>query len=233
MNLLSHVLYINLDQRTDRKKHVEEQLNNIGITNFQRFPAIKKDNGAIGCSLSHLQCLRIAKENNWDYVFILEDDVLFLQPNLFLLQINRFLQSVPSWDVILIAGNNFPPFEKINSSCIKVNKCQTTTAYIVHKHYYDTLIHNIHDGITQFMLYPNKPQIYAIDQYWFKLQQLHKWFLLTPICAIQKEDYSDIEKKVVSYKSVMTDFEKKNWLKNKQQKQQTNQNPSLNQIKFY
>uniref|UniRef100_A0A6C0H688 Glycosyl transferase family 25 domain-containing protein n=1 Tax=viral metagenome TaxID=1070528 RepID=A0A6C0H688_9ZZZZ len=213
MNILNHVLYINLDDRIDRKTHVEQQLNNIGITNFKRFPAIKKENGAIGCSLSHLQCIKMAKENNWDYVFIVEDDILFLHPNLFQLQIKRFTQSVHSWDVLLIGGNNFPPFTKINSSCIQVTKCQTTTGYIVSNHYYDTLIDNFYNGINYFLQYPNKPQLYAIDQYWFKLQERHKWFLLIPICAIQKEDYSDIEKRNVDYKRIMVDYEKKNWNK--------------------
>jgi GR25 family glycosyltransferase involved in LPS biosynthesis len=36
--------------------------------------------GAIGCSMSHLDVLKIAKKNNWDYVTIFEDDVLFLKP---------------------------------------------------------------------------------------------------------------------------------------------------------
>ena len=36
---IKNVFYINLKHRTDRKKHVEEQLTSIGLTNFERFDA--------------------------------------------------------------------------------------------------------------------------------------------------------------------------------------------------
>jgi GR25 family glycosyltransferase involved in LPS biosynthesis len=211
MNLLENILYINLNHRTDRKTHVEQQLRAIGCHNFKRFPAIIHNNGAIGCSMSHLHCLKFAKKQNWDYVFIVEDDILFLQPHLFKLQIDRFIKQTPNFDVLLIAGNNFPPFIETNSTCIQVSHCQTTTGYIVSKHYYDTLIDNINTGINNFIHNPDKPSLFAIDQWWFQLQQKDKWFLLIPIQAIQRQDYSDVEKRNVNYKTVMTDYKKEKW----------------------
>jgi GR25 family glycosyltransferase involved in LPS biosynthesis len=231
MKLLENIFYINLDKRVDRKIHVEQQLHNIGCHNFERFPAINMKNGAIGCSMSHLQCLKLAKERNWEYVFIVEDDILFLNPELFKTQIERFIQTNNSWDVILVAGNNFPPFEIINTSCIQVHHCQTTTGYIVHKHYYNTLINNIHTGIQQFLLNQNRANIFAIDQWWFQLQKKDKWFLLTPIIAIQKEGHSDIENKVVNYRSLMTDYEKKRWfIRNANDKYELK--PEFSKIKY-
>jgi len=52
-SLVQHTLYINLETRTDRRIHVEQQLKSIGIENAQRFNAIrpKSGDGAIGCSL--------------------------------------------------------------------------------------------------------------------------------------------------------------------------------------
>ena len=64
---IKHAFYINLASRPDRKQHVEEQLQILGI-NAQRFNAIKLPNGALGCSMSHLKCLEIAKQNNLKYV---------------------------------------------------------------------------------------------------------------------------------------------------------------------
>jgi len=58
---IKHAFYINLETRPDRKQHVEEQLQNIGIS-AERFNAIRLQNGAIGCSMSHLKCIEIAKE---------------------------------------------------------------------------------------------------------------------------------------------------------------------------
>ena len=72
---IKHTLYINLDHRTDRKIHVEEQLSLLGISRYERFKAIQLSNGALGCSMSHLKCLETAKKNNWDHLLILEDDI--------------------------------------------------------------------------------------------------------------------------------------------------------------
>jgi glycosyl transferase, family 25 len=70
--------YINLDHRTDRKMHMENQLEQIRMAgNITRFNAIKNANGRIGCSLSHLKCIQLAKEANWESVMILEDDILW------------------------------------------------------------------------------------------------------------------------------------------------------------
>ena len=87
------VLYINLDSRPDRNENVKNELNKIGIINPVRFKAIKLDNGALGCSMSHLKCIEIAKLNKYDNVFICEDDIEFLNPELFLNQIQLFLDS--------------------------------------------------------------------------------------------------------------------------------------------
>lgn len=224
---IKHAFYINLEARPDRKQHVETQLQNIGITS-SRFNAIKLNNGAIGCSMSHLKCLEIAKENNWDHVMIVEDDILFLNPNVFKNQLNKFLQNHKDFDVVLIAGNNVPPYQKIDDSCVKVYRCQTTTGYIVQKHYYDTLINNIKEGVKQLINHPDQHVIYAIDKYWFRLQEKDNWFLITPLTVTQREDYSDIEKRPTNYTRVMTDLDKE-WMF----KSPHNQNkPNLNIMKF-
>jgi glycosyl transferase family 25 len=210
INNIEHAFYINLESRVDRKEHVEKQLANIGIS-ANRFNAIKLTNGAIGCSMSHLKCLEIARQNNWDYVLIIEDDILFLNPELFKNQLNKFLKNHTDFDVVLIAGNNMPPYQKIDDSCIKVYRCQTTTGYLVKRHYYDTLINNIREGIQKLMKNPEQHVLYAIDKYWFKLQERDNWYLITPLSVTQREDYSDIEKRHTNYTRVMIDLEKE-WM---------------------
>ena len=161
--------------------------------------------------MSHLKCLEIAKENDWEHILIVEDDIKFLNPELFITQINKFFNLHSDWDVVLIAGNNLPPHEIIDDSCVKVSQCQTTTGYIVKQHYYNTLIDNIRNGITNLIKEPTHHYLYAIDKYWFKLQQLNNWYLITPLSVTQREDYSDIEKRPTNYSRVMTDLNKE-WL---------------------
>lgn len=213
INDIKHSFFINLESRPDRKEHVIQQLNNIGIKS-ERFNAIKLKNGALGCSMSHLKCLEIAKQNNWEHVMIIEDDIKFLNPELFVKQLNIFLKNHKEWDVILIAGNNMPPYDNIDSCCVKVSRCQTTTGYIVKKHYYDKLISNYREGISNLIKQPENHRFFAIDKYWFRLQEKDLWFLIVPLTVIQREDYSDIEKRATNYSKVMVDLDKE-WMFNK------------------
>ena len=212
INDIKYAFYINLESRLDRKLHVLKQLNDIGIE-AQRFNAIKLKNGALGCSFSHLKCLEIAKEKNWEHILIVEDDIKFLDPMLFKNQSNLFLSKHKKWDVVLIAGNNFPPHEVIDDTCIKVTRCQTTTGYLVNRHYYDTLINNYKEGINKLIKEPNNHRFYAIDKYWFHLQEKDLWYLITPLSVIQREDYSDIEKRSTNYGKVMIDLDKELFFK--------------------
>jgi glycosyl transferase family 25 len=165
-------------------------------------------NGAIGCSMSHLKIIETAKANDWEHVLIIEDDILFTNPVIFINHFNKFLSKHKDFDVVLIAGNNLPPYNKIDDTCIQVTHCQTTTGYLVQKHYYDTLIKNYKDGILHLMKDPNNHRIYAIDKYWFNLQTVDKWYLIVPLTVTQREDYSDIERRPTNYTPAMLDLDK-------------------------
>ena len=213
---IKYAFYINLLSRSDRKEHVEKQLNSIGIK-AERFNAVKMKNGAIGCSMSHLKIIEMAKKNKWDHVLILEDDILFTKPSVFIDGFNKFLLNHPNFDVVLIAGNNLPPYKIIDENCVQVTHCQTTTGYLVKEHYYDKMIENYKEGILNLMKDPNNHRLFAIDKYWFRLQQMDKWYLIIPLTVTQREDYSDIEKRPTNYTSSMLDLDKAAFLKRQQE----------------
>ncbi len=215
-NDIQNIFYINLDRRVDRKIHIETQLN---LLNWKasRFPGILHSFGALGCSLSHLALLKYAKNKNLDHILILEDDVSFLNPSLFLNNLNQFLKTHANFDVLLLAGNNMGDYVRIDDWCVKVSQCQTTTGYLVKNHYYDTLIKNYENSINLLQLYPNKIQIYAIDKFWQRLQKKYNWFLLTPLTVVQIPDISDVEKQHTNYKSAMLDLDKASFLKKKKE----------------
>jgi GR25 family glycosyltransferase involved in LPS biosynthesis len=168
--------------------------------------------------MSHLKIIEEAKKNNLDHVLIVEDDITFLNPDLFKEQFNLFLKNHKDFDVVLIAGNNMPPFQPIDESCVKVTRCQTTTGYLVKNHYYDTLIHNYRNGITKLMKEPQNHVLYAIDKFWFHLQEKHNWYLITPLTVTQRNDYSDIEKRQTNYSKALLDLDKVNFFKEQQEK---------------
>jgi hypothetical protein len=143
------------------------------------------------------------------HVLIVEDDIEFLDPPLFRAQLDNFLKGSNGWDVVLIAGNNMPPYQTIDETCVKVSRCQTTTGYLVNGHYIEKLMNNVKMGLSNLLREPEKHSQYAIDKYWFGIQGVDNWFLITPLTVVQREDYSDIEKKVINYQSSMTDLDKK------------------------
>lgn len=199
---IKHSLYINLEERTDRKEHAEQQFSSIGI-NVERFQAIKMPNGAIGCSMSHLKCLQTAYDNKWEHLLICEDDITFTNPELFSKQLNSFLKTHKKWDVVLLAGNTMPPYQQIDQTCIQVQKCQTTTGYIVNGHYIKTLLDNVKMGLTYLIKNPKNHLLFAIDKFWFYLQKRDTWYLIIPLTVIQLPGYSDIEKKDTNYSKTM------------------------------
>jgi glycosyl transferase family 25 len=222
LNDITNAFYINLEHRSDRKEYVTEELKKIGIT-ANRFNAIQMENGAIGCSMSHLKILQNALQNNLDHVLIIEDDITFLNPELFKSQINNFFKiHNNNWDVILLAGNNIPPYENIDDTCIKVSRCQTTTGYLVNGHYIKVLLQNVKMGLTHLLNKPNEKHKFAIDKFWFVLQGSSNWYLITPLTIVQREDYSDIEKKLTNYKDVMLDLDKVALFKAIREKQRIN-----------
>jgi GR25 family glycosyltransferase involved in LPS biosynthesis len=226
---IKYCLYINLETRPDRKIHIEQQLGDVGLKPI-RFNAVKLKNGRIGCSMSHLKCIQIAKKNNWPYVMICEDDLMILNNETFVDHINKFFSmhggSDSMWNMLLLAGNNVPPYRKIDNTCIQVSHCQTTTGYIVKQSYYDILSYNIKTGVENLMKTPDQHIIYAIDKFWIKLQKQHTWFMLAPVVAVQREDYSDIEERKTNYENIMKDLDKPHLVHQQQHVQQNQQNKS-------
>ena len=203
--MLDNVFYINLDHRVDRRKHVEDQLASLGWTKYTRLPAVRCKDGRVGCSMSHLKLLKMAKQRDLDYIVILEDDITFTKPDLYNQMLSQFLEMGLEYDVLLLAGNIRPPLHYVKKFVRRVEKSYTTTGYVVRKHYYDTLIDNIKSGIRRLLASPHSHGQNAIDTHWFPLQKRDTWLIFSPRTVTQLADYSDIEGRRVDYEHVMLD----------------------------
>lgn len=207
MELLKNTFYINLEKRKDRNEHVLNELRKIGIKG-KRFNAIVAKDGAVGCTLSHIRLLEIAMKEDYEEIFICEDDITFLDKGKLIDSITKFNENIKDWDMLLLGGNVLKPYNNINNYCLKITNCQTTTGYIVKKKYYETLHNNYKEGLLKLLKDPKNKREFAIDIYWKILQPKDNWYLLFPLTVTQYENYSDIEDKVTNYNHLMLDSEK-------------------------
>lgn len=186
------VVYINLEHRTDRRKEIESELNKyFPSEKILRFNAIKESHGGIGCTKSHIAVLEMAKANGWKNYLVVEDDSIW----------SNFDKGYPllesltknNYDVIVLGG----VVQKIDMSTYKLYSGHTTTAYMVNSNYYDTLLANFTEGLKGFLSTGNYP-VYAIDQYWKRIQPIHNWYCVVKSLILQRPGFSDIENRMLN-----------------------------------
>jgi GR25 family glycosyltransferase involved in LPS biosynthesis len=74
MRYQTQAYIINLVERVDKRKDIEQQFANINSIKPKIIPAIKHDIGKIGCLLSHQAIVAMAKQLKYDMVIAIEDD---------------------------------------------------------------------------------------------------------------------------------------------------------------
>jgi glycosyl transferase family 25 len=198
---LDKIFYINLDKRNDRKDEIEKELTNYNLFNkSERFPAIyTQEQGCVGCSMSHLAVIKIAKERKYKQILILEDDFYFtVSKEEFENQLTIFFDSNISYDICMISYNLNNSTSTEYPFLLKVLDGQTASGYIVHESFYDSLI-NIYEYAIPQLKETRQHWIYACDQIWKSLQPQSEWFAFNPRCGKQRPSFSDNAKSFVSY----------------------------------
>ena len=192
-NFINKIIYINLEKCLDRRKNIEKILSDVPSEKVIRFNAIEDKKGYIGCTKSHIECLRMARDNNWKNVMILEDDIIWDENFDIAFENLKRLMNV-SYDVIVL-GITFSTVDKIS---YRLYEGQTTTGYIVCNSYYDKLISNFKHGLIK-LLQTDSRNKYTIDLYWKILQKQDNWYYCYPGLILQGPFYSNIENKYVDY----------------------------------
>lgn len=200
MNRVSHTFFINLDHRKDRLEEIRRELVKLPLPDesIERFPGIlNKERGYIGCTCSHIKCMEMAINNNYESVFICEDDFEITDADALNRNVETFMEQNKDWDVLLICGHVLQG-KKMHNECIRVTNAQTTAGYIVSKRYMKTLLDNFREGLKNLQANINNTS-FRIDIYWKRLQKDGKWFSFSPQHTRQRTSYSDIEKRNVQY----------------------------------
>ena len=73
------IYYINLEERKDRNEHFINEMNKMNIPNYKinRIDAIRHENAALGCSMSHIKTLKEFIKSSHNNCIIFEDDFVF------------------------------------------------------------------------------------------------------------------------------------------------------------
>jgi glycosyl transferase family 25 len=197
-----YCFYINLDRRQDRRIQVEETLTTLGIQG-ERFTAIAREPGGIGCTQSHIAVLKLARERNYPSVLIFEDDFEALVTKEVW---DETIANIPDvYDVIFVTYN-IQRSEPFNDRFGKVIEGQTAAGYIVHNTYYDTLIARLEEGLVLYEEYPEYHWLYINDQYWKQLQPVGDWYYTLLRLGRQRAGYSDLSKTFVDHHNGYVDY---------------------------
>jgi GR25 family glycosyltransferase involved in LPS biosynthesis len=203
MEEIDAILYINLAHRTDRNTHILSELQKCGIdsSKIHRIDAVHRTPGALGCGLSHIKALTEAfSHSEWKTVLILEDDFTFRPDSGINHKIKQLLTSHPFFDVGLLSYN--PDYIKYTDTIVpfikRIQYSQTTSSYLIRRHYIPTLLQNIKVA-TYDMERFGKRHENCIDIHWTTLQPHGQWYGIFPAIGYQCCSYSDIENRVTSY----------------------------------
>lgn len=189
---------INLDSRPDRWEAVQKEFDKHSL-NVERvsgiegakmnldFPSEIKE-GAIGCALSQLFCMKYAKQLGLHTFLLLEDDIEFDENmnELF----NQYITEVPpNWDMLYLGGQHFHGMnlEKISEHVYKCEYTLSTHSVAFSSKVFDRFIDTLID-IT-------KP----CDVHYAESHKEIDAYVFIPHLTWQSKSYSDVENANVDY----------------------------------
>ena len=204
-NIAEHfdkIYCINLKHRTDLWQESLAEFEKLGIADsVERFEAVNKQPGIIGCTKSHYEIIKKAKENNFKNILIFEDDVEIVQENAADL-ISQALQQLKdrniTYDMFYLGGNLTGKKNmsyRIDDNLAKLDGCKTTHAYAISSAAYDYVL-NAYDDLdwdNPWNWSQGNQNRFNIDKwYTMNLQSRNNTYGVYPCVADQRHSYSDL-----------------------------------------
>ncbi len=207
-NYFDKIYCINLDRRPDRWDECCSIFNIMNLE-VERFSACdgqlidtgygKVYNGELGGTISHTRLFKKIKDEGFEKVLILEDDVEFCKN--FEENFNSSIQEVPNdWDLLFLGGNHTGGYDKISQRVGRVYRTYALQSYAVNKKSIDTLYENMIRFIGHVIACGERltPSV-AADFYIGKLQPSLNCYSIFPNLTWQRESFSDLQQNIMNY----------------------------------
>lgn len=193
-SLFENTLVLSLPHREDRQAASVQELKKLDI-DYNFFPAVNGHEievkqpllpGEYGIKLSHIQILREAIKNKLESVFIFEDDIVLHNSVSEILERNyEFLTDA---QFIYLGGSHRGPITHVGGDVYQAGDLYTTHAMWIHNSMFSEIIETL-----QFHPF------HQLDNCYVFLQKKYRCLTIYPNIAYQKDGYSDIQNKLVSY----------------------------------
>lgn len=209
MEYIDAILYINLASRPDRQDHFLQDIAKLCIDNSKIHlvdAVYQPENGALGCTRSHIKAMEMFENNEeWNTIIIFEDDFTFKSDSVSYNNeiLKQFFEEddYKNWDVLNLSYNpqRVSYTDTRLPSVKRVVSTQTASGYCVSRNFLSTLKRNFEEAESNMANNNGPYEQNCCDQYWKKLQPTANWYLIEPSLGYQYKNYSDIEKKIISY----------------------------------
>ncbi len=198
-------VYINLENREDRKKIILNELSKINVPEDKIYKisgVFIPKNGHKGNVQSFILALELAKLNKWKTVMICEDDMeIIVSPEEFNNKVKYLLNTLQEkklrWDCIMLGQAYGKKVETNIPNVVKITGATTKTCIIVPDHFYDQLLNNFRSS-NDLMLPDRKSEEnfekYASDQRWQVLQDVYTFLAFDQDLVKQRNIWSSTMK---------------------------------------
>jgi GR25 family glycosyltransferase involved in LPS biosynthesis len=203
------VYVINLDIRTDRMKIVDTLLTEYNI-NYKRISGVYLKNkyedvpnvhtktsslGIVGCLLSHLKCLQDSKDNNYNRVLVLEDDIKFLDDHIKRIDFKTLWDDIQTvnWDLFYLGATFNDKLKKISAYLDEpTGEVWATQSIGYNKQIRDKILDSMPQDPDFYMKGNRHQNVVPIDVILQKSFTYKKRIAVNPIVCIQNDTPSDI-----------------------------------------
>ncbi len=218
VNLLSKKLNIHIDtaicislkEEEERRKQTIEECNKIGLPVKFLLVDPHPSGGVEGCKDSHKKVIQYAKENNLEYILVLEDDVLF---DTNMIKYMNPIHIPTNFDMFYL-GYHINRGYRIGDQLLQIQSGLTTHAYIMRNTVYDLFLDYIDKDwnipefkdLTEFEkpFFNRQKPIKAVDMFYAKY--IHhargETYGVYPMIAYQRPEFSRIENANVDYRQL-------------------------------